>query len=85
MSSSVGLGFAAMVDPASGQNNPVLGQFMSILATFLFLAIGGHLALAATIVESYRALPPGEAWMSAESIRNPERGPRPTGRDGSER
>lgn len=66
---AMGLGFAAMVDPASGQNNPVLGQFMSILATFLFLAIGGHLALAATIVESYRALPPGEAWMSAESIR----------------
>lgn len=66
---AMGLGFAAMVDPASGQNNPVLGQFMSILATFLFLAIGGHLALAATIVESYRALPPGDAWMSAESVR----------------
>lgn len=66
---AMGLGFAAMVDPASGQNNPVLGQFMSILATFLFLAIGGHLALAATIVESYRALPPGDAWLTAESIR----------------
>ena len=24
--------------------------------------------LAATIMESYRALPPGNAWMSAESI-----------------
>jgi flagellar biosynthetic protein FliR len=47
----------------------MLGQFLTIMATFLFLAIGGHLALAATIVESYRALPPGEAWLSAESIR----------------
>jgi flagellar biosynthetic protein FliR len=47
----------------------MLGQFLTIFATFLFLAIGGHLALAATIVESYRALPPGDAWLSAESIR----------------
>ncbi|WP_129794306.1 flagellar biosynthetic protein FliR [Sphingosinicella sp. CPCC 101087] len=66
---AMGLGFAAMVDPATGQQNPALSQFLSILGTFLFLSIGGHLALAATIVESYRALPPGDAWISAESIR----------------
>ena len=28
----------------------------------------GHLQLAAIIVESYRALPPGEAWLGARSI-----------------
>jgi len=66
---AMGLGFAAMVDPATGQQNPALSQFLSILGTFLFLSIGGHLALAATIVESYRALPPGDAWITAESIR----------------
>ncbi len=66
---AMGIGFAAMVDPASGQQNPVVSQFLSLLATFLFLSIGGHLALAATIVESYRALPPGDAWLTAESIR----------------
>lgn len=65
---SMGLGFAAMVDPATGQQNQALSTLLSILATFLFLAIGGHLALAATIVESYRALPPGNAWISAESL-----------------
>jgi flagellar biosynthetic protein FliR len=65
---AMGLGFAAMMDPASGQQNPVLGQFLSILATFLFLAVNGHLALAATIVESYRALPPGAAWLSADAV-----------------
>ena len=27
-----------------------------------------HLALAATVVESYQALPPGQAWISAESL-----------------
>lgn len=65
---AMGLGFAAMVDPASGQSNPAIGQLLSILATFLFLAVDGHLALAATVVESYRALPPGAAWMSGEAV-----------------
>jgi flagellar biosynthetic protein FliR len=69
ISNAMGLGFAGMVDPASGQQNPMIGQFLMILATFLFLAIGGHLALAATVVESYRALPPGAAWLTAESMR----------------
>ncbi|RJF93217.1 flagellar biosynthetic protein FliR [Sphingomonas cavernae] len=64
----MGLGFAGMVDPASGQSSPAIGQFLSLLTTFLFLAIGGHLMLATIIVESYRALPPGDAFMSAESI-----------------
>ena len=69
ISNAMGLGFAAMMDPSTGQNNPMLGQFLSLLGTFLFLAIGGHLALAATVVESYRALPPGDAWITAESLR----------------
>jgi len=57
-----------MMDPASGHSNPAIGQFLSILGTFLFLSMGGHLALAATVVESYRALPPGGAWVSNENI-----------------
>jgi flagellar biosynthesis protein FliR len=65
---AMGLGFAGMVDPVSGQSNPAIGQLLSILGTFLFLAIGGHLALAAIVVESYRALPPGAAWMSSDSL-----------------
>jgi len=66
---TMGLGFAAMMDPMNGQQNPVLSQFLSIFGTLLFLAVGGHLALAASIVESYRALPPGNAWLSAEAVR----------------
>jgi flagellar biosynthetic protein FliR len=66
---AMGLGFSAMVDPATGNTNPVLGQFLSILGTFLFLSIGGHLMLAAIVVESYRALPPGQAWLAEESLR----------------
>jgi flagellar biosynthetic protein FliR len=65
---AMGLGFAGMMDPTSGQSAPAIGQLLSILGTFLFLAIGGHLALAATIVESYRALPPGAGLMSNDSL-----------------
>jgi flagellar biosynthetic protein FliR len=65
---AMGLGFAGMMDPVSGAPTPAVSQFMSIIATFLFLAIGGHLQLAAIIVESYHAMPPGEAWLGAKSI-----------------
>ena len=65
---AMGLGFAAMVDPASGAPSPAVSQFLSLMAVFLFLSTGGHLQLAAIIVESYHALPPGEAWLGAKSV-----------------
>lgn len=69
ISNAMGLGFAGMIDPSSGASSTAIAQFLSILATFLFLAIGGHLMLAAIVVESFRALPPGEAWLGRESLR----------------
>ena len=66
---TMGLGFAQMMNPLSGSSSPALGQFLSIIATFLFLAIGGHLTLATIIVDSYRALPVGAAMPAAASMR----------------
>ncbi len=34
----------------------------------IFLATGGHLQFLRLVVESYAALPPGAAWLSAERI-----------------
>lgn len=65
---AMGLGFAGMMDPASGAPTPAVSQFLSIISIFLFLGVGGHLQLAAIIVESYHALPPGEAWLGARSV-----------------
>lgn len=65
---AMGLGFAAMVDPHSGAPTPALATFLSVLATFLFLSIGGHLALATIIVDSYRALPIGGPALGNDSI-----------------
>lgn len=66
---TMGLGFAAMVDPTTGAPTQALGQFLAILGTFLFLSIGGHLTLATIVVDSYRALPVGGAWLGPESVR----------------
>lgn len=62
---TMGLGFASMVDPMSGTSTSALSQFLTILATFLFLALGGHLMLASIVVDSYKVLPPGQAWLTA--------------------
>lgn len=68
IANAMGLGFATMVNPASGEHSPAVGQFLAILATFLFLAADGHLALAAIVIESYKALPPGAASIDSQTI-----------------
>lgn len=68
ISNAMGLGFASMADPQTGQSTPVVGTFLSILATLLLLAMDGHLMLIAIIIKSYAALPPGDAFLSAGTI-----------------
>ncbi|WP_033074438.1 flagellar biosynthetic protein FliR [Sphingopyxis sp. MWB1] len=68
ISNAMGLGFAAMVDPTSGRMSTAVGQFLSMLATALFLAADGHLLLIEIIVDSYAALPPGGAFPSFDAI-----------------
>jgi flagellar biosynthesis protein FliR len=68
ISNAMGLGFASMADPAGGQMSPAVGQFLGMLAMFLFLAADGHLTLIAIIAGSYQTLPPGGAWLSFAAI-----------------
>lgn len=70
ISNAMGLGFAAMVDPLSGQGTQVIGTFLSILATFLLLSMDGHLMLISFIVQSYQAMPPGGAMLSNDAVWN---------------
>lgn len=57
----MGLGFASMVDPSSGVSVPVLGQFMLMLVTLLFLAMNGHLVALEILAESFAAFPAGQS------------------------
>ena len=65
---AMGLNFAAMIDPSSGQSTQVLGTFLSVLATFLLLGMDGHLLLASFVVQSYQALPPGAGLLSNDTV-----------------
>lgn len=64
-----GLGFASIVDPVNGINVPAVGQFYLILATLLFWALDGHLAMIRMIVMSFTAFPVGEALLQPEQFR----------------
>jgi flagellar biosynthesis protein FliR len=69
ISNAMGLGFASMQDPMSGHSSTAIGQFLNMLGTALFLCIGGHLALIEIVVTSFRTLPPGESWLTAQALR----------------
>ncbi|MBD1389851.1 flagellar type III secretion system protein FliR [Neiella sp. HB171785] len=53
------LGFANIVDPMNGQQVPAVGQFFLLLASLVFLAFDGHIALLLAISKSFHSLPVG--------------------------
>lgn len=65
---SMGLGFASMVDPQNGIQVPVIGQYYVTLATLLFLALNGHLALLGVLAESFQSLPIGVDVLARQSL-----------------
>lgn len=65
---SMGLGFAMMTDPQSGMQVPVIGQFLSIMASLIFLVLNGHLALIGFIVTSFEVAPIGGLGPSPDAF-----------------
>ncbi|CCN36035.1 putative Flagellar biosynthesis protein FliR [Vibrio nigripulchritudo SO65] len=63
------LGFASMVDPANGQNTPLLGQLFMFLATMFFLSTDGHLQMIQLVVMSFTTLPIGEGSLNTVDYR----------------
>ncbi|HEU4620519.1 MAG TPA: flagellar biosynthetic protein FliR [Gammaproteobacteria bacterium] len=61
----MGLSFASIVDPERGVGAPLVGQYFVVLATLLFLALDGHLALISLLVESFRSLPPAATGLTS--------------------
>lgn len=54
IASTMGLGFAQVVDPQNGASTPLMGQFYLVLTTLLFLAMNGHLALIELLADGLR-------------------------------
>jgi flagellar biosynthesis protein FliR len=67
LANSMGLSFAFNVDPLRGSSTAALGQLYIILATLVFLALGGHLALIEVLVDGLSSMPIG-ASLRPESL-----------------
>lgn len=63
------LGFASMVDPANGQNTPLLGQLFMFVATLFFLGTDGHLKMLQLVVMSFKTLPIGSGSLTTVDYR----------------
>ena len=55
----MGLSFANFIDPQHSGQSPVLGMYLGLLATLVFLGMDGHLMLIAALAESFRHAPIG--------------------------
>jgi flagellar biosynthetic protein FliR len=63
VSIQMGMGFASMVDPTNGVSAAVIGQFLTMLVTLLFLGMNGHLVVFEVLTESFTTLPVGSAML----------------------
>lgn len=53
----MGLAFAQFIDPSRGTQTPLLGSFLGVLASLVFLVIDGHLLVIAAVVQSFELIP----------------------------
>ncbi|HUO95092.1 MAG TPA: flagellar biosynthetic protein FliR [Steroidobacteraceae bacterium] len=68
VATTMGLGFATLVDPNHGAGTTVVSQFYMILGTLIFLALDGHIALLGVLADSVRVLPPGPSALGADTL-----------------
>lgn len=64
-SMTMGLGFASVFDPQTKGRSSAVSQFMTLIATMVFLAVNGHLLLLEVLHESFVALPISGTPMSS--------------------
>ncbi|MFP4271960.1 MAG: flagellar biosynthetic protein FliR [Halothiobacillaceae bacterium] len=66
---TMGLGFAQNVDPQNGVNIPLVSQFMSIVATLLFISLDGVAMLIKLLSDSFEIMPIAPVGMDREGFR----------------
>ncbi|MEN8738155.1 MAG: flagellar biosynthetic protein FliR [Phaeobacter gallaeciensis] len=68
VANTAGLGLAAQVDPATGSQTPVIGQFFMLFLLAVFVAVDGHLVAIRMVLQSYTLIPPGPSGASVAFI-----------------
>jgi len=70
----MGLGVAGTMDPQNGTQTSLIGYFWNICAVLIFLAINGHHVFFRTLLETFRAVPPGELHITRATFEGMVRG-----------
>lgn len=70
MGFQMGLGFATFYDPSTSSQTGVISEFMDLLALLTFLSINGHLMYAATLSQSFIAIPVSATPLGSASWLN---------------
>ncbi len=65
---SMGLGFASLVDPATGVQVPVVAQIFIVSASLILLAVNGHLILIEMLAQSFTTLPIADIGMNSADL-----------------
>lgn len=65
----MGLSAAALLDPASNVQLPVVAQFLRFFAMAVFFAVDGHLFVVSALRDSFALLPPGGVVDLSEGLR----------------
>lgn len=63
----LGFGMVNIIDPQSGTEMPLLGQFNFILAALIYLAINGHHTLIVAFIKSFNLVRPGMFFLRKEA------------------
>ena len=64
----MGISFATFIDPQNSTQTPLVGSFLGITASLVFLAIDGHLMLLFAWSESFRQFPVGASIANLASL-----------------
>jgi len=68
ISHQAGLTFGEVVNPIFDSETTVLDQLWFFMALMMFLALGGHLILMKTVLNSFHQVPPMSAWAADEPL-----------------
>jgi len=70
ISAIMGMSFAAMMDPQSGTQSPIITQFMTVSMLLVFMTIEGPHILLKQLSASFQAMPIGDALMRPDALLN---------------
>ena len=70
IATSMGLGFASVVDPQMGVHTPVISQFYVVLLSLVYVSLNGHLVIIKELADSFTTMPISAEGINRDTIWN---------------